>query len=314
MTTAAAVTLVLLFAAWMAWRGYRRGAVGTVLGWLPFLAAGLVLLLGLWLAWLAITYFVLLATVALLAAVATLVVCFWVIRSAKRRAAPYPEDSSPPGRFRSSLLTLNRFLGAALGLIAASILSLSLALLGSTVPLAYSLAALRDGTPEAPAAVPAWAGRLGRACAAVADVATFGILDHVPRLGAYSRELRALILILSAPPDKLKRLADKHGLTNLADLPEVQAALNDDAYLDLIIRVGQGRLAVLRSLAAHPTTRALLASPHLQRLTATLTPSELARDLVPTPAPPPHGEPTACKRPLRRATASGWWAILDSNQ
>ena len=280
-----AVTLALLFAAWMAWRGYRRGAARTALGWLPFVAAGVVLVLGLWLAWVAITYFVLLATVALLAAVATLAVCFWMIRSARRRAAPRPGDSSPPGRFRSSMRTLNRLLGAALGLLAASLLSLSVALLGSTVPLAYSLAALRDGTPEAPAAVPAWADGLGRACAAVADLASFGILDHVPRLGAYTRELRALVVILSAPPDKLKRLADKHGLTGLADLPEVRAALSDEAYLDLVVRVGQGRLTALRPLAEHPTTRALLASPRLRRLTATLTPSELARDLAPAPAP-----------------------------
>ncbi len=185
-----AVTLVVLFAAWMAWRGYRRGAAGTLLGWLPFLAAGVVLVLGLWLAWVAIAYFVLLATVALIAAVATLVLCFWVIRSARRRAALHPQDSPPSGRFRSSLRTLNSLLGAALGLLAASILSLSLALLGSTVPFAYSLAALRDGAPEAPAATPAWAARLGRACAAAADVATLGLLDHVPRLGAYTRELR----------------------------------------------------------------------------------------------------------------------------
>ncbi|MBM4040733.1 MAG: hypothetical protein FJ290_19690 [Planctomycetes bacterium] len=281
--TALAVTLVVLFTAWMAWRGYRRGAAGTLLGWLPFVAAGAVLVLGLWLAWVAITYFVLLATVALLAAVATLILCFWAIRSARRRAAPRAGDSPPYGRFRSSLRALNRLLGAALGLLAASILSLSLALLGSTVSFAYSLASLRQSTPEAPAATPAWVGRLGRACAAAADVATFGVLDHVPRLGAYARELRALVTILNAPPDRLRRLAEKHGLTTLAGLPEVQAALNDQAYLDLVVRVAEGRLTAIKSLAAHPTTRALLASPHLRRLTATLTPSELARDLAPHP-------------------------------
>jgi hypothetical protein len=75
-----AVTIFLLFAAWMAWRGGRRGGLRTLLGWLPFIAAGAVLIIGLWLAWLAITYFIALATVALIAAVATLIVCFWATR------------------------------------------------------------------------------------------------------------------------------------------------------------------------------------------------------------------------------------------
>ncbi|HUT33016.1 MAG TPA: hypothetical protein VNE39_06025 [Planctomycetota bacterium] len=291
--TVLAVTLAVVFAAWMAWRGCRHGATGTVLGWLPFLAAGVVLVVGLWLAWLAITCFVLLATVALVAAVATLVLCFWVTRSARRAAPPHRDERHESGRFRSSLRALDRFGGALLGLVAASVLCLAAATIGSAVPLAYSLGTAQPCDSDRSAALPAWVEGLSRACCAVADVATVGVLDHIPRLGAYAREVRALVVILNAPAHKLKLLAEKRGLTTLTDLPEVQAALADDAYLDLMVRVGSGDLSALRPLAEHPTTRGLLRCPEVRQFTSTLTPSVLARDLAGDSAAPPSPAPQA---------------------
>jgi len=284
-----AVTIFLLFAAWMAWRGWRRGGLRTLLGWLPLMAAGAVLIIGLWLAWVAITYFIALATVALVATVATLIVCFWAIRSARRhsdRHGPQHFLHHHPSSFRNpQFRLLNRLLGALLGLGSAAMLSLLLATVGSTIPLAYALAP--NGAAGATAPTPRWVEGLGRACTAVADVASFGILDHVPRLGAYARELRALVRLLNAPRDKLQRLAERQGLAGLADLPEVQAALSDPAYLDLIDRAAHGSLPALKALTQSPTTRALLDAPQVRHFTSTLTPSLLARELDPGPGSGP---------------------------
>ena len=284
--TAAALLLAVLLAAWMGWRGYRRGALGTVMGWVPFVAAGVVLVLGLWVAWLIVTFFVLLCTVALLSAIATLIICFWAVRSAKRHAAASPPERPGGARFRAVLRSLNRFGGAALGLVAASLLVLLIACLTSTLPFAYTLSSAPDG-PSASAGAPRWVDDLSRACCTVADVASFGMLDHLPKLGAYAREVRALVAILNAPRDKLRRLADRRGLTALAELPEVKAALADEAYILLLARVAERDLTALRPLAESAATRRILACPQVQAVAAHLRPSELARDLSSPDSPLP---------------------------
>jgi len=283
--TTAAVGIALLVAAWMTWRGYRRGATGTLAAWLPFIALGAVLTIGFWAAFLAIDHLAFICVASLLAGVAALALCHRLVR----RGLSPAHGSSQRGGPCALLSALNRFSGAFLGLFAAAFILVALSLLGSAVSLACTLGSRHaDGAAVPP---PRWVESLGRACCTVADFATFGVLDSVPKLGDYAREVAALVKLLSAPRAKLEWLARKRGFVRLAELPEVQAALLDDAYTRLVARAGRGNAFAIQRLARHPTTRRLLACAQVRRLAANLSPSELVRELA--AAPSPHQPPSA---------------------
>ncbi len=278
--TIIALTLTLLLAAWMAWRGWLRGATGTLAAWFPVLALSAILLLGLWLALSHLAHLFLISAITLALATAALIACLllrrhWRLRVAAR-ASSCP-DPQPAIRNPKSLLAFaNRLGGALLGLIAAALLSLALACLASAIPFALSARSAPGGELAAP---PRWAEQLGRACAAVADLTTFGLLDHVPCLATYARDVRALVIILNAPRERLVRLARTHGFAGLADLPEVHDALADEVYLDLLDRLGNGDLGALQAIARHEATRRLLACPQVREVTRRLTLAQLAQDL-----------------------------------
>ncbi len=87
--------------------------------------------------------------------------------------------------------------------------------------------------------------------------------------------MRALIIILNAPRERLVRLAHAHGIAGLADLPEVRDALADEAYLGLLDRLASGDLGAIQPIARHEATRRLLACPEVRKLTRRLTLAQL---------------------------------------
>jgi hypothetical protein len=261
----------ILFAVALAWRGYRRGALATVVGWLPVAAAAAVAALAARLAWAEPARLAEVCLAGGAAALGVLVGGTAMVRAARRRARR--GWSGGPALRRG-----DRLAGAALGLCLAAALWLGLACLASTVSFAVTVGV--DPAPgEARQAPPPWAMTLRRTCCAMADVAHFGLLRHLPRIGAYGREVRALVRILNAPREELDRLARKHDLTRLAAVPEVQEALLDEDYVALTDRVGQGDLSAIPLLAESSITRRLFTSLQVRRFTRRLTPSKLAEGL-----------------------------------
>ena len=276
------ILLAVFFAMYMTGRGYRRGALTTVAGWIPFLLAVYVLLPTVWREP---------NRVALLtggvAALSIFIVGMSALRALRRwldRRRDTPQAESRPRRW---LRRCDRIAGAALGLLCSAIACLGLACLGSTLPFAYSVraqssvSASGDAEPDEITNPPEWVVDLGETCRTLADLSDVSVLSHVPRLRDYGHEVRALVTILNAPPDKLKRLAEIHGLTQLADLPAVQAAINDDDFIDQIQRLRDGKLSVVSDLVDSPILRDLVECREIRQITRTLTPSSLARDLTP---------------------------------
>jgi hypothetical protein len=191
-------------------------------------------------------------------------------RRREARAAPH-ETRGWPG-------LCDRGAGAALGLVYAAVLLLALACLASTVPFILGADAMPDdlGSDTTP---PEWVDALRRTCGAVADISHFGLLAHIPRMRAYSREVRALIVVLRAPKDRIEHVVHKRRLLELGELVEVQDALLDDEYMALIRRVAKGDVSALPDLVRSPVTRRVLQCPEMAHVAKGLTPSALAHDL-----------------------------------
>ena len=286
--TGVAAALAALVAGWMAWRGYRRGAVGTLVGWLPGLAAVTVLLVLLRSAWAHPEHLGLLFWSGCIGALAVFVGGKLSLRLLRCRAARSPTEQAESRRW---LGVCDRVSGAALGLVCAAVLLLAFACLASTVH--FILGA--DSVPEdlgCDTTPPEWVDALRQTCGAVADISHFGLLAHIPRMGVYSREVRALITVLRAPRDKIEHVVQKRGLLQLGELDEVQEALLDDEYMALIRRVGKGDVSALPDLVRSPVTRRVIRCPEVGEIAKGLTPSELARDLDEVPAAPPGGDET----------------------
>jgi len=128
---------------------------------------------------------------------------------------------------------------------------------------------------------------LGKSCEALADISHFGLLAHIPRMGTYSREVRALIMVLNAPPEKLKVLAEKSGIAELADVPEIKQAVLDDQYMTLIRRLAYGDVAALPRLVKSETTRRVVRCERVRQFVRGLTPSRLAAELDKLPPTAP---------------------------
>ena len=277
MTVPVASAAVLL-ALWMAWRGCRRGALATLLAWLPMAASVCVLLFTVRAAWASPAHFGLVCLLGGLATAAIFVAGTWAVRSTRRM----PEGKrSAAARVGASYRPHwpDRIAGAALGVICAAVVCLGLACLGSVVSFAFSMSLEPGRGLAADGSGAKWMRTLGRACSQMADIANFGVLRHVPGIREYSREARALITVLNAPPEKLRRIAEKRGLTKLAELPEVQEAILDEDYIGLIAGVGRGNLGGLPRLARSGITKKLLTCPEIRQFTESLTPSQLAEEL-----------------------------------
>jgi len=314
-----------LIALGMAWRGYRRGALATLLGWLPTAAAVFILALTMRAAWSDLEHFTAVCLRGGAAAAAVYLAGIFLLRS--RRPLPChssscsfssssssssslpamkgdPHVSTPKrvwawspvdrsgdaSRGHRELRRANRIAGAILGVFCAAILCLGLALLASAVTFSCSVAA----EPQAarPAPPPKWVSTVLRACGDLADIANFGVLSYVPAVCTYGQEVRALIHLLNAPREKLERLAQQHGLIKLVETPEVRNALVDDPYLALIARLGKGDLTVIPQLAQSPITRQVLACPKIRELARGLTPSRLLEELEAKQADPAATEGT----------------------
>lgn len=275
-----AVTILLaaLFATYMAWRGCRRGALVTVAGCVPPLLALGVLVLAAWRApeRLAVAFVIGGVAAAMVFVLGLLAMRAWR-RRLEVRAVPPSHEPGP----RRWLRRCDAVAGAALGLMCSAIACLGLACLGSTLPFAYSVRTQSSTVQDEPDDPPRWVAALGESCRTLAGLSDVAVLRHVPRLRDYGHEVRALVTILNAPPDQLKRLAEIHGITRLKDLPAVRAAVADDDYIDLFQRLRDGNLAVLSEITASPFTRELVESPEIRDLARNLTPSGLARDLSP---------------------------------
>jgi hypothetical protein len=271
-------------AAWLAWLGWRRGALAMLLGLIPPALAGGVLLATLRTACANPNRFGSICLLGLAAALVTLLASAALLRAVRRRLDTGREGSARARRLLACVLCCNRIAGAALGVFYAAVLCLALACLGSTIPFAFSVAGRSPLDADILAPPPKWVTTLGRACCKMADVAHFTILDHVPQVGAYSREVRALVRLLNAPREKLCQLAKQRGWTELGEVPEVQEALLSKPYVRLVDRAARGDLTAIPLLADSPTTRKLLNSPQVRQLTTGLTPSELLRDLDQPPA------------------------------
>ena len=263
---------------WMAWRGYRRGAVATLLAWLPALVSVCVLLPMAWVPWELPGYLLLVCAAGCTAALAY-AATFLIVR--RRRPEP---SAGEPRRLTGG----NQIVGAALGTVYAAVLCLGLACVVSAVSFGLVLSAEDAAAPIRPGG---WRARAREACFQMADLAHLGVLRYVPVIRTASRELRALVVILNAPPKRLAVLAEKRGLTRLAELPAMKEALSDRHYLDLIAGVGRGDVSALPELARSPITRRILACPEIRRLTRLLRPSDLVRDLERVPDGTPRRSP-----------------------
>ena len=272
------ILLAAFFAMFMTWRGYRRGALATVAGWVPSLLALGVLVLAVWRE---PDRFAVSLVTGVVAAVTIYLVGVLALRGWRRWLERRPCSPSSRGGPRRWLRRGDRLVGAGLGLLCSATACLGLACLVSTLPFAFSVHAetsVEQGETDNP---PRWLAALSETCRTLADLSDVAVLSHVPRLREYGQEVRALVTILNSPPEDLKRLAEIHGLTRLQDLPPVKAALDDEHYTDLYQRLKDGHFTALSELVDSPITRELVKCPEIRELTRTLTPSSLARDLAP---------------------------------
>jgi len=289
--SAVVVTLAASLGVWAAWRGFRRGAFTTFLGWLPTLGAVLVLLSAIRAAWSQPEHFGSVCALGGIAAAALFIASTLAVRR-RLRSLKERRLAIPAVKSRNIRRLADQLAGSALGVIHAALICLGIACLGSALSFTVSLRAEPAGRGEPTHPSPGWAGTLRAACGQVADIANFGVLQHIPGIRESSRELRALIIVLNAPPDKLRRVADKRGFTRLRHTPAVRKALNDEEYMNLIADIGKGDLAGLPRLAKSPITRELLRCPEIRALAANLKPSQLAADLEAIADDEPKSAPT----------------------
>ena len=275
---AVVVILAAGLGVWAAWRGFRRGAFSTFLGWLPTLAAVLVLLGSIRIAWSRPAYFDSVCVFGGIAAVALFIAGTLAVRR-RLRSLKEQRLAGAEVESRSVRRLADQLAGSALGVIHAALICLGIACIGSALSFAVSLSAEPAAHEEQAAQSTAWAETLRRACGQAADIANFAVLRHVPGIRNSSRELRALITVINAPEDKLRRVADQRGLTELQDIPVVRKALNDEEYMGLVDDIRKGNLAGLPRLAKSPITRELFECPEIRELAASLKPSQLAADL-----------------------------------
>lgn len=274
--TEVTVLLAGVFSTYMTWRGYRRGAMATVAGWIPALLTLGVLVLTCWRRP---------GSVPLMAGGVAAATVFLVgvlsLRACRRWWDRRGKSASFERTSRRWLRKCDRTVGAGLGLLCSAVACLGLACLGSLLPFAYSVSAQDDDQPDdANEQPPAWVAALSDTCRTLAEFSDTVVLHHVTPLREYGQEMRALVTILNAPRADLELAARINGLTNLLDVPSVKAALDDKHYAELFLSLKEGNIGAVAELIDSPITRELIESPEIRELTSTLTPTSLADDLT----------------------------------
>lgn len=267
--------LTTFFAIYMTWRGYCRGFFATIAGWLPPLLALGAFLLVIWLQWHSPTGTI---VTEFIAAVVTYIGGVGTLRIGRRRLARHLPTHSKIA-LRRWHWWCNHVAGALLGLLCATTTCLGFASLTSTLPFAYTIATQSDIEDEKAEETPYWVTKLGETCRTLAEVSDSVVLGNIPRLREYSQEMNALVTILNAPPEDLKRVAELHGFASLEHLPAVTTALEDKRYAELFLRLRNGDVTAVSKLVDSSITRDLLTCPEIRSFTRTVTPSSLARDL-----------------------------------
>lgn len=273
----ATLLLAGAFAVFMTWRGYRRGALATVASWLPSLATLLVLIT---LFWREPEHLSRRLAVSAIAAAAVFVLATLAVRVVRARFQNDDADQKPEGSRRWHWWC-NHVAGAGLGLLWSATICLGVACVISILPFALSVQASADQQADQEE-TPLWVRSLSETARSLADVSERAVLGHVPKLREYGHEVRALVTILNAPPDELKLLARRHGISDLEELPVVQRALKDQQYAEQFLQLKEGDVGVVSTLIDSSITRDLISCPEIRELTKTLTPSELADDLKKT--------------------------------
>ncbi len=260
---AAAITGVVLTIGLFGWLGYRRGLVAT-LGrcLLAGAVGGLLCLLGLLPVGPTGSHVLFAGGVAGAAvlAVALMWAGYRLARSEGRWAAW-------PRRF-------DRIGGAGTGVLAAVLLCVVAASAGAVL---LPLDEQNGGAPQ----VTAGTGSAGvrRACEDIAGLVGGRFRSLTGTVGDVPREVRALVLILNASRAEHVRLAEKHDLVRLLDVPAVEAALDDAEYLALIDRCRGGDPRAIARVSSSPVTRRLARSPEVRDVLRSIRPSDLAADL-----------------------------------
>ncbi len=273
---AEAAVFVLIVGGIMAWRGYRRGAMVSLLGWLP-IGAGVAVMGGAArIGWAVPDHFPTAVCAGLVVAAAVYAGVRAVTRPRRLALLKDRADHVIHGVWRS---IPDRVAGAFLGVIHSSLLCLAgaLAVSGGAFLLAAPAASQPAGGVEAETSH--LLGWLRRTSGQVAEIATTTALSHIPRVDTYAVEVTALITILNASPEDQYRLFRKLSLDRLAGLPSVAAAVADEEYRSLIHRVKQGHVTAIYALARHQHTRRLMRCPQIRALANDLAPSELVKDM-----------------------------------
>lgn len=265
----------LLFIATLAWRGYRRGATRTIQDWLPTLAALPVLVLFFWLAFLWADHLLAIGFSGMALAFIVALVVHLAIRRRRRAHRPPAMPPEDPSTWSERL---NRVGGAVLGLVNAAMLCLLLGLAGSLTIFTCGQWVMGDAAVDAEQ--PGVTQVLGEVCLEIAAAADLGLAGHIPGLASASREVQALIEVLNASETDRAQLATELDLVDLIEVREVNQALNDDEYIKLIERFGEGRIHLVTDLVRHPRSKELMNCRQLQDKVKGLTPSKLRERLL----------------------------------
>jgi len=277
MTIVAWLIISLIFT-WLTWLGYRRGAVETLMGWIPILSTAVVLHLLFRFNELipeSLSYKIF---VAVIVALFVFVISSLILKTIKNKKYPDCDELKPPPVTWPS--RINHLLGASIGLLFSSLTCLLLACLGSTIVFGVSMekepGEIAGVDPPPP---PAWVDNLKTVCTTMAEVSDSGGLSHIPRLNDYSHEIRSMVKILNAPKEKLELIVEKRKLLRFSDLPEVKNALSDSEYRNLLDRIRRGDILAIYSLYDNPLTEDLYSCPEIREFAKSVTPSELVLDL-----------------------------------
>lgn len=106
-----------------------------------------------------------------------------------------------------------------------------------------------------------------------------GFVRHLPLVGSLSDEVEAMVIIVNSDARVRAKLARRHGLERLAELPSFHAIIDDRGVLQEMDSVGQGDLSALYGLQRNPLIVAFFKEPAVQKTMADLRPSILAREI-----------------------------------
>jgi hypothetical protein len=271
---AAVIALPLVYLGW------RRGAVRMLLDWV-----GMVLLCGAIWSYLQSRFWLAGGMAALAFALLLVRVCLYFRR----------EESPLVSRWSHRLYRYgNSSLGAGLGVVSAALICLGVALVGASILQKDKLqrvtkSAEQDAPPPDEPSPPAQ--QIARACQTLANISNRGVLQHLPYLDDYGREVVATVEILNADEAQMRWLYHKHAMGSLVDKETLLRVMDDEEYVKLLSSAGTGNPAAIRKLKAHPKTHEILAAQRVQEFVKTTRPSSLLEELKQWPGPAAASQP-----------------------